>query len=239
MLRTLTIMTGLLLSAGMASADTLDPTIDPLHIECTGCNDNGTNTPLPTSTTAFGFSSSPAGDSGVLWLNVLIPNNVNLATFLAPHITGTASGTTTLFSTTAWTTETENAYLGGLFNDSPSPNNNISAYLGATQAVDPGATGFFDFQLNAGTFTLNGSGAALADTFTLGGNLPAGSYITAMLLRNNNGNLDVVNTANSGAGFVDPLVSPTPLPAALPLMFSGLGCIWLASRRRKQQRLPV
>jgi hypothetical protein len=47
-----------------------------------------------------------------------------------------------LFSTTAWTTGTLADFLG----ITASPDNPIGAFLPATQALDPGATGFFVYQ---------------------------------------------------------------------------------------------
>jgi hypothetical protein len=230
----------LFLSAS-ANANTVD-LLDPLHIECLGCIDNGTNTPLPGPTSTFGFSSSPKGATGVMWLNILVPNTINLGTFVAPTVTGFGSGTTSLFSTTSWTGGLLNAYLGGLFNNNPSPDNNITAYLPSTQALDPGATGFFDFQLDVGTVGTPGlpGPGVVGDTFRLGGKLPLGSYVTAMMLSvDKHGNPDVINTANSGAGFINTQTSPVPLPAAFPFLATGLGGLWFVTRRRKEQQLPA
>lgn len=212
---------------------------DPLHGICTGCVDNGTNTPL-NGTGTFGFASSPPGATGVLWLNVLVPNNTNLALFTAPSITGFAAGTPSLFSTTAWTTGTINAYLGGSFLNG-SPDNGIGAYLPATQGLDPGATGFFDFLFNAGAVGgtgLGGTGDPLKDTFTLNGLLPVGSYITAMMLTTDNqGNPTVINTANSAALLVNQQMSPVPIPAVgtgLPGIFAGVLLLLRWARRRRE-----
>jgi hypothetical protein len=231
----------------MAGAPAWADTLDPLHIECTGCSDNGTNTPLPTGTSTFSFSSSPPGATGTLYLEVLIPNNViNPVTFTAPSVSGFANGTPSIFnSVTAWTGGTVNAYLGGVFNVNASPDNGIGAYLPATQAIDSGATGFFDFLLNAGT--VSGAGLAgpgvtpLVDTFTIGGNLPLGSYVIAMLLSTDSkGNPIVIDTANSGAGFVDAaLVAATPLPAALPMFLGGLAGFYGLLRRKRKTGVPI
>lgn len=227
-----------------ASADSV--LLDPLHGLCTGCVDNGTNTPL-NGTGTFGFASSPPGATGVLWLEVLVPNTTNLGTFIAPNITGFASGTPSLFSTTAWTSGTVNAYLGGAFNQNASPDNGIGAYLPSSQALNPGTTGFFDFLFNAGAVGgtgLGGTGDPLKDTFTLGGNLPVGSYIVAMMLTTDNqGNPTVINTANSAALLVNQNISPVPIPAVgtgLPGIFACMLLLlrW-ARRRREGLHLPA
>ena len=211
---------------------------DPLHGQCTGCTDNGTNTPLIGS--SFGFASSPPGATGALWLNVLVPNTVNLGTFLAPNITGFATGTPSLFSATAWTAGTLNTYLGGAFLNG-SPDNGIGAYLPSAQALNPSITGFYDFQLFAGVVGgtgLRGPGDPLVDTFGLtGNNLPNGAYITAMMLTTDkDGNPTVINTANSAALFVTPNIAPVPIPAVgtgLPGIFAFV--LWMLHRNRRKR----
>jgi len=222
-------LTALPANAGTIALD------DPLHIQCTGCIDNGTNTPLPSLGSSFGFSSSPPGATGVLFLEVLVPNNTNLGLFTIPSITGFASGTPNLFSATAWTAGTLNAYLGGSFSGG-TPDVGIGAFLPSTQAVDPGATGFFTFLFSAGGATLGGPGAPLTDTFGLlgGSNLPVGSYITAMMLTTDG----VINTANSGAGFItQQSINPVPIPAVgtgLPGILAGALFLFRWMRRRRE-----
>src|SRR5215468_3621075 len=76
-----------------------------LHGYCAGagqCIDNGTNSPTTINPPInFGFTVSPGPASGDLWLDVLTPNNeVHPASFA---VTGTLSGTASLFSATPWT----------------------------------------------------------------------------------------------------------------------------------------
>ena len=127
-------------------------TTDPLHGYCAGagqCIDNGTNSPTTNNPPVnFGFTISPGPQTGTLLLDVLEPNNeAHPASFA---ITGSNSGTASLFSATPWTSGQLDAYLG----ISASPTNPIGAYLPSTQALDPGATGFFVYQVSFANVTL-------------------------------------------------------------------------------------
>jgi hypothetical protein len=216
-------------------------TIDPLHGECTGCVDNGAFTPLPAGTTAFGFSSSPPGQTGELTLDVLIPNNVNLATFVIPNISGFGAGTPANFSTTAWSSGTLAAYLG---ETNASPDNPIGAYLPYTQGLpgDTTVTGYYDFRLDVGAVTgagMSGPGYPDNQDFSLSGNLPIGSYIVAELLQSTIDKktglpvFNIVETANSAALLTTNGFTPTPLPATAWLFLPGLfGMIACVRRRR-------
>ena len=121
-----------------ASADVID---DPLHGYCAGagqCIDNGINSPTTINPPSnFGFTVSPGPASGDFRVEVLTPNNEPGPASFA--VTGTLTGTATLFSATPWTSGDLASYLG----ISASPNNPIGAYLPSTQSLDPGATGFF------------------------------------------------------------------------------------------------
>src|SRR5262245_58111260 len=93
------------LGVGSASADTLHGYCD------NGCIDNGTNSPSNGQPSNFGFTVSPGPKTGNLTIDILIPNN--LGSGLGPFsITGTLSGSATLFNTTAWTSGFLDAYLG-------------------------------------------------------------------------------------------------------------------------------
>ena len=129
--------------------------MDPLHGFCNGspCIDNGTNTPLGNSS-EFGFSISPGSQTGAFFLDILVPNNYSIPASFS--ITGSQGGaannqpistTASLFSVTAWTSGQLDTYL----EISASPTNPIGAFLPTTQALDPGATGFFVFQADLGT----------------------------------------------------------------------------------------
>ena len=125
-----------------------------LHGFCAGagqCVDNGTNSPTSSNPPVnFGFTTSPGPTTGDLLLDILTPNNVTAGPSFT--LSGTLSGTATLFSSTAWISGQLDAYLG----ISANPANPIGAYLPSTQALDPGATGFFVYQVDLGTTTLQG-----------------------------------------------------------------------------------
>src|SRR5215468_8865593 len=100
----------------LASASARADLIDPLHGFCNGtlppgaCADNGTNTPLGSNSSQFGFTISPGPQTGDLILKILVPNNYALPPSFA--ITGIQGGTgnnlaiaatATLVSATPWT----------------------------------------------------------------------------------------------------------------------------------------
>ena len=215
---------------GTVSADI----IDPLHGYAPGASDNGTNTPTNQNPiTNFGFTISPGPQTGTLVLDVLVPNNE--ASPKSFQVTGMFNGnpvsaTATLFSKTAWISGQLDSYLG----ISASPVNPIGAYLPSTQALDPGATGFFVFQVNLGTGTLNDASKPNLDPLlSITEGLPLASYIVGFL---NTGD-GIVATANSGALF-ETSAPPAPTPEPTTLALVGIGLAGLAGygwRRRKEK----
>jgi PEP-CTERM motif len=209
-----------------AKADTVP---DPLH-GCFGstpnCTDNGTNTPTSTNPPEFGFTVSPGPAPGDLWVDFLEPNNVTLSGPIT--VSGTLTGTATEFSTTAWTSGDLDTYLG----ISASPANPIGAFLPSTQTLDPGATGFFVYQVNLGTTTLNGPSTPTTGLFMSTG-IPEGSYIDGFFNEGTAANPDWVATANSGAIFLTGEPTPTvPEPGSLLLVCTGLVGAAIGVRRR-------
>jgi hypothetical protein len=194
-----------------------------LHGYCAGggagqCVDNGTNSPTSTNPLSnFGFTISPGPQTGDLTIDVLVPNNEPKPASFA--FTGTLSGTATLFSPTAWTSGQLDSYLG----ITAKPNNPIRAYLPSTQALDPGATGFFVFQADLGTATLRGASKPnISPLENISPYLPLASYLVAFL----NGS---VGTAHSGAIFV----TKAPEPTSLALLATALVGIGVFYRRRR------
>lgn len=196
----------MLTTASVIRAD--DASGDPLHGYCspaaTQCADNGTNSPTSQNPpTGFGFTVSPGPASGDLVIDLLAPNNLD------PHpgdvvlkASGSVSGTFSLFGglpATAWTTGDLATFLG---DTGASPNNPIGAYLPSTQTLDAGATGFFVYQLNLGTMTLNSpSNPNVFPLENLNLSVPIGSYIVGFFNEGTAASPNWVATANSGAIF--------------------------------------
>ena len=223
---------------------------DAMHGYCGGssqCLDNNTNSPTTNNPpTDFGFTINKGG-TGNLRLEILIPNNADPnPSSWSFDIIGTLPGTATLFSGTPWTSGFLDAYLG----ISARPSNPIAAYLGpcttpCTSTVDPGATGFFVYQANFPTVTLQ-SHPNISPLFNFAStdpDLPIGSFITGFFNRGSSQDPEWVATSNSSAIFEDgfPPVPPggdpindaaVPEPSSIALLSGAiLGSIFLLKRK--------
>jgi glucoamylase len=206
--------------------------LDPLHGYCSSgsCIDNGTNSPtLQNPITGFGFTVSPGPKTGDFVVDILTPSNESHP--ILYKITGSSTGTATLFSSTPWASGTLANYLG---DKGASPNNPIGAYLPSTNNFDPTATGFFVYQANLGTLTLQpASHPNVSPLLNLTQNLQLGSYIVGFL--NTSTNLSKpawIATANSGAIFEGPEIDAASGTTAIALL---LGVLLLTSERRRWQ----
>jgi len=215
---------------------------DALHGFCSDCVvDDTIGGQMVTSTVtnppaSFGFWTDGNTTSGTYWLDILTPDNTGSS---APSgtsysISGDAKGTASLFSTSAWTSQSTklDAYLGLM--GKVSPTNPLGSWLPARQSLDSKAIGYWVFQADLGSTSL-GTASGAKPVLTLGSMLPQGSIVVAFLETSSG----FVATASSGALFekTAPTPSSVPEPGTSTLLVTGLlgfGMRWL--RRSPRSR---
>ena len=222
--------------------------VDPLHFSCSNCGgDNGVFTPSGNPPVGITVTASPA-QSGDLTLKVLIPNNDTA--LLTDVFSGTVNsntsftGTATLFTSatqgTQWTTGSlEGSFLGITNFGTGSPPNDITAFLPSTQAVDPGATGFFVLTLDVGAVSLNVPGGSSPINLNLANEF-LGGWVMGDLTSTTQCKTGVtscdVTTAQSAALFVNPAAVPGPIVGAgLPGLISALLGLYGLNRFRRRR----
>jgi hypothetical protein len=190
---------------------------DALHGFCTNvtCNDNGAITPVPTNNPSFGFWDAGGPATGTDIIVVLSLTNLGSSIALNPtNVAGSPATSATLLGT-QWTSGFLDTFLGL----GAQPNNPFNNYGGAT-GLDPGATGFFVYELNLGTQTVQAQANDLNGPLFSANNLPLGTFILDFV------DPPGIGTANSAA------LQVVPEPGTLALLVAGLlGLAGLARRK--------
>lgn len=229
------VLAGLLLVLGTpAKADNIHINCTPTCISIGGSQGIGSANPtfsitnMGTSGLSTGTKKHPVSASGTLYLVVLLPGNSTL-TFKA---NGTASGSPTAFSSPS-------KFLFPTLKMSGGNPANLNAFASITQAVLPSfttKTGYsvFDISLGAYNFTKNGGPVNVSfSMFTGGKGFPLGTIFFSFLRDNNQSGLIVDQTPFSEALVTTKgPTSPTPEPATLGLMGTGLLALAGLVRRR-------
>ena len=241
---------------------------DPLHLcYTTGCSAFGgvtISTLGGSGASGWGVSSSPAAQSGDLYLALLIPNNENEV--VLPTLSGTLNGNPLspggfinegTFSAGQDLTNVLGAAIGGTVGAAfaaSNPPNPFNAYIGATDLEDPGATSYTILLVNVDPTFKTGAAAGqtkvLDNSFALNGgdylmglmNTPGiapGAIVTAFLLESTTKkgvtSLNVVSTAQSSSLLIQPTsASPVPEPGTWAMMGAGFTLMGLLGWRRRR-----
>jgi hypothetical protein len=223
----------LFLAAAAGLVWSLGATAQALHGFCTGCTPSGSlgvitapnNPPMN-----FGFySAAMQGLTGAYMVDILTPDTGQSAPSGTSYmISGGATGTASLFGTTAWTSGKLDAFLG----ISAQPSNPLNTFLSATQTVVPTAMGYWVFDASLGTHSL-GTSAGSPPVLNLGSSLPAGSVIVAFLNTGTSSTPDWSATANSSALLAGASAAPVPEPGMLVLLTAGLLGVGASRWRRR------
>jgi hypothetical protein len=227
------------LSGSFATTSVQAQTIeDPLHgcvNAVVGCPEPVQGNLSPGLGNTFEFVSSPSGDVGTLYLEILVPVSDANANMQSYTVSGGANS------------PASSTLLSGQFTNAAG--SNLATFLGIQNNLGTGSptmtnsslggVNYYVYQVNLGNETLGGTSNPSATTpspfsFTAGDFLP-GTVIVAYLASSNCTTKCDITTATSGQ------IDVTPLPAALSLFAGGLGLIGFAGfrKRRKTARLAA
>jgi PEP-CTERM motif len=211
---------------------------DAMHVYCDSptptCVDAGSYTPTWASSPFFSFTLSGSmnkTDTGDFLLEVLIPDNLgtNSESFSVGCTTCSNTSVTSSIvnSLDEWNSGKLSTYVG----ISAHPQNPIGNFLPNTQIPDPGAEGFWVYQLDFGDVTFGTGHADPEFSLKNGFTLPAGAWVL--------GYVDCggwIATANSSSLLEEG--TPVPEPASLAIFGAALiGFAGFAAIRRR--RRPV
>ena len=244
----------LIIAAGIAALALVAPvsaSATPLHGYCVGtaCPDNGTNSPTALNPPVFAFSTSGQAATGDFLVGILVPNDdPTPASFtILDHNNNAITFTATpLSTTTAWTSGELGAYMAarGSTNITGGSGHPIGAYLPATQALDPSATGFWVYVADLGTQTLQSQANVFSGLeLELNGQMPLGGYLLGFLqtCTETRHGLSCSYSMNANSGAIletnpncpDCHTENVPEPLTLSLFGVGLAGGFAMRRRRK------
>lgn len=221
---------------------------DTLHGFCvspaTACPENNvggvTITPTSANPPYFGIGSSGTTE-GNFELVLMAPDNAVTPKSYSLIVNGTnvsnASVTSALFQPSpfaAFTSGKLETYLGLSY----TPANPISGFLGATQHVDSGATGYYVYLFNFGAETGNPKNDSTAPQFSIAsGSVPLGSVFLGLEF---NGATDIFSSSANIFGATPPSASiledgtpNTSVPEPADFALVGLGLLALGCARKR------
>jgi hypothetical protein len=222
---------------------------DPLYAFCygsTSCVNGGVTTQtVPSSSLQFGFYIAPGPNTGDFFIDILIPTNEDATpSALSFAITGTQGGaannasisaTASLVYPQAWKGGGLTTYLG-LTLAPTAPTDGFKNWLAATQAYDPGATGYYVYQADLGINELQAAKKdLLGPLLSLDQLLPEGALIAGYLETPNG----AITTDRSAALLTEesPVLtnSPQPVPEPGSLAIFGVALLPLAAVYRSKR----